>query len=94
MLPLAILGVLACACYPSLAQKDRYLLYTVNPGEGFNLARDVFLRVVALMDKLKAESSDNWTLVCFKPPNSPLAPFAFFSCIFLTLLCISKPGFI
>ena len=43
--------------------RDRFLLYTVNPGEGFNLARDVFIRVVALVDKLKAESSDNWTLV-------------------------------
>ncbi len=43
--------------------RDRYLLYSVNPGEGFNLARDVFMRVAMLMDKLKEESPDTWTLV-------------------------------
>ena len=36
----------------------------VNPGEGFNLSRDVYVRVVALMDKLRTETKDDWTLVC------------------------------
>eukprot|EP00042_Codosiga_hollandica_P044272 m.432646 g.432646 ORF g.432646 m.432646 type:complete len:133 (+) comp56752_c0_seq1:71-469(+) len=43
--------------------RDRYLLYTVNPGEGFNLGRDVYLRVGALMNKLTTDTADHWTLV-------------------------------
>ena len=30
----------------------RYLFYDVNPGEGFNLRRDVYMRVAALVRKL------------------------------------------
>jgi hypothetical protein len=43
------------------SQYSRYLLYTVNPGEGFNLARDVYLRVAALVQELNREQQ--WTLV-------------------------------
>ncbi len=43
--------------------RERFLLYTVNPGEGFNLARNVFIRVAALLTKLKEVSADRWTLV-------------------------------
>jgi peptide-O-fucosyltransferase len=39
----------------------RYLIYDVNPGEGFNLRRDVYLRVANLM-KLLLEDQ-NWVLV-------------------------------
>jgi hypothetical protein len=59
---LLIVTIVALVC-ALVEGRDRYLLYTVNPGEGFNLGRDVFLRVGALMDKLTTESTDNWTLV-------------------------------
>ena len=39
---------------------ERYLLYTVNPGEGFNLARDVFLRAAVLVNALN--KNESWTL--------------------------------
>jgi peptide-O-fucosyltransferase len=58
VLLVALACVLACA-----EARDRYLLYTVNPGEGFNLARDVYIRVASLMNKLNKESGDKWTLV-------------------------------
>jgi hypothetical protein len=31
------------------AVKEKYILYDVNPGEGFNLRRDVFMRVAVLV---------------------------------------------
>nr|XP_032806999.1 GDP-fucose protein O-fucosyltransferase 2 isoform X2 [Petromyzon marinus] len=44
-----------------VARARRYLLYDVNPGEGFNLRRDVYMRVATLLQKLgKAEP---WVLV-------------------------------
>ena len=39
----------------------RFLLYDVNPGEGFNLRRDVYMRVASLVKRL--ERSSDWTLV-------------------------------
>ncbi|CAG0920989.1 unnamed protein product [Notodromas monacha] len=45
----------------------RYLLYGVNPGEGFNLSRDVYLRLAAVVRKLVED--DDWTLVL--PPWGP-----------------------
>ncbi|KAG8230144.1 hypothetical protein J437_LFUL010395 [Ladona fulva] len=39
----------------------RYFLYDVNPPEGFNLRRDVFMRVAVLIRKLRKYG--NWTLV-------------------------------
>lgn len=39
----------------------RYLIYGVNPGEGFNLRRDVYVRVSNLIKILNEKS--NWTLV-------------------------------
>jgi hypothetical protein len=30
-------------------KKEKYILYDVNPGEGFNLRRDVFMRVAVLV---------------------------------------------
>uniref|UniRef100_A0A8C4N4N7 GDP-fucose protein O-fucosyltransferase 2 n=1 Tax=Eptatretus burgeri TaxID=7764 RepID=A0A8C4N4N7_EPTBU len=38
-----------------------FLLYDVNPGEGFNLRRDVYMRVASLVKRL--ERSSDWTLV-------------------------------
>ncbi len=39
----------------------QYLIYDVNPGEGFNLRRDVYLRAANLVKILNENS--NWTLV-------------------------------
>ena len=39
----------------------RYLLYDVNPGEGFNLRRDVYMRVANMMKLLREKQ--NWILV-------------------------------
>lgn len=47
-----------------------YLLYSVNPGEGFNLARDVYLRAGELVRLLRESSGANWVLVL--PPFTHL----------------------
>lgn len=52
---------LAVASSGSNTRYSRYLLYTVNPGEGFNLARDVYLRMAMLTQRLNQEQP--WTLV-------------------------------
>ena len=41
--------------------KTRYLLYSVNPGEGFNLRRDVHVRVANLVKELRKK--EDWILV-------------------------------
>ncbi|XP_064608474.1 GDP-fucose protein O-fucosyltransferase 2-like isoform X2 [Liolophura sinensis] len=43
------------------AKPTRFLLYDVNPGEGFNLRRDVYMRIANLVKFLNEEQS--WTLV-------------------------------
>ena len=48
----------------------RYLLYEVNPGEGFNLRRDVYLRIANLVKVLNDDLRSWWTLVL--PPWSRL----------------------
>ena len=62
---LRLLSLLAWAQFTHGTQPtsrySRYLLYTVNPGEGFNLARDVYLRVATLVQELNKEQQ--WTLV-------------------------------
>ncbi|XP_048390967.1 GDP-fucose protein O-fucosyltransferase 2 isoform X1 [Stegostoma tigrinum] len=45
----------------SVAQQRRYLLYDVNPPEGFNLRRDVYLRMAGLVGTLL--KSEDWVLV-------------------------------
>ncbi|XP_059481088.1 GDP-fucose protein O-fucosyltransferase 2 [Neocloeon triangulifer] len=47
---------------------QRFLLYDVNPGEGFNLRRDVYLRMAVLVSHLNALQP--WTLV-LPPWSSP-----------------------
>ena len=42
---------------------ERYLLYSVNPGEGFNLRRDVHMRAATLVKELRTQSGQNWILV-------------------------------
>ena len=42
----------------------RYILYDVNPGEGFNLRRDVYMRMAVFVRKLnRAFPSTYWVLV-------------------------------
>ncbi|KAM6307235.1 LOW QUALITY PROTEIN: GDP-fucose protein O-fucosyltransferase 2 [Aegotheles albertisi] len=43
------------------APRTRYLLYDVNPPEGFNLRRDVYIRIASLVKTLL--KSENWVLV-------------------------------
>ncbi|XP_065343379.1 GDP-fucose protein O-fucosyltransferase 2 [Cloeon dipterum] len=47
---------------------QRFLLYEINPGEGFNLRRDVYLRMAVLVAHLRALQP--WTLV-LPPWSSP-----------------------
>ncbi|XP_019945147.2 GDP-fucose protein O-fucosyltransferase 2 isoform X1 [Paralichthys olivaceus] len=48
---------------PVAAARDlRYLLYDVNPPEGFNLRRDVYIRMASLVKTLRKEG-DDWVLV-------------------------------
>lgn len=42
---------------------ERYFLYSVNRGEGFNLRRDVHMRAATLVNELRARSGENWILV-------------------------------
>ncbi|XP_077524828.1 O-fucosyltransferase 2 [Amblyomma americanum] len=49
----------------------KYLLYDVNPGEGFNLRRDVYMRVARLVAALRmGPDHEDWVLVL--PPWGPL----------------------
>lgn len=42
----------------------KYLIYSVNPGEGFNLRRDVHMRAAILVKNLREKhESEEWTLV-------------------------------
>lgn len=43
------------------APRTRYLLYDVNPPEGFNLRRDVYIRIASLLKTLL--KTENWVLV-------------------------------
>uniref|UniRef100_A0A6I8N112 GDP-fucose protein O-fucosyltransferase 2 n=1 Tax=Ornithorhynchus anatinus TaxID=9258 RepID=A0A6I8N112_ORNAN len=45
----------------SAAKGRRYLLYDVNPPEGFNLRRDVYIRVASLLKTLL--KTEDWVLV-------------------------------
>lgn len=43
---------------------NRYFLYDVNPGEGFNLRRDIYIRVAPLVKTLnRIDSEHEWVLV-------------------------------
>ena len=46
-------------CCP--AHPARYLLYDVNPPEGFNLRRDVYIRIASLLKTLL--KTEEWVLV-------------------------------
>uniref|UniRef100_A0A7N8XV28 GDP-fucose protein O-fucosyltransferase 2 n=1 Tax=Mastacembelus armatus TaxID=205130 RepID=A0A7N8XV28_9TELE len=46
----------------AVARDLRYLLYDVNPPEGFNLRRDVYIRMASLVKSLR-KNGDDWVLV-------------------------------
>lgn len=42
----------------------KYILYDINPGEGFNLRRDVYMRMAVFVRKLNFEAPEmRWVLV-------------------------------
>lgn len=51
-----LVGFAAC-------RQDRYISYTVNIGEGFNLRRDVHMRVANLVRSLGESTEYKWYLV-------------------------------
>lgn len=46
-----------------------YLLYSVNPGEGFNLRRDVHMRAATLVQALRTQGAGHWVLVLLPWPR-------------------------
>ncbi|CAF1159054.1 unnamed protein product [Didymodactylos carnosus] len=50
--------------------KTYYFLYDVNHGEGFNLRRDVYVRIANLVYNLREKTNQEWILVL--PPIGPL----------------------
>ena len=56
----------------ALTPSTYFFLYDVNPGEGFNLRRDVYVRMANLVHLLRHRTTPetNWTLVL--PPWGPL----------------------
>ena len=66
----SIIIIFACLVFaqddsaqPADNKDVRYLLYDVNPGEGFNLRRDVYLRVANLVKFVNQQSPKTWVLV-------------------------------
>ena len=44
---------------------EKYLFYDINPVEGFNLRRDVYLRIANLIDSLNKYDKMNSFYICF-----------------------------
>jgi len=57
------LTLLCVTCEDDLSDNTRYVLYDVNPGEGFNLRRDVYMRMAVFVRKLNLDSDTRWVLV-------------------------------
>ena len=47
----------------NITENTRYLMHDVNPGEGFNLRRDVYLRIANLVKLLNDQEDQHWILV-------------------------------
>ena len=67
-----LLGCWLQCCWCSADAAPRYLLYSVNPGEGFNLRRDVHMRAATLVSQLRTTTTtttladeffEDWRLV-------------------------------
>ena len=69
MLPRLGCFILSLTLFCVLCEADldsdntRYILYDVNPGEGFNLRRDVYMRMAVFVRKLNLDSDTVWVLV-------------------------------
>ena len=62
------LVLLFCLDYWTLSatKEQRFIFYDVNPGEGFNLRRDVFIRMAVMVHKLNLQSDKfSYVLVSF-----------------------------
>ena len=67
MLWLYLMTVSSLLCPGGLASESdkrptKYILYDINPGEGFNLRRDVYMRMAVFV---------RYNLVKFFPPDNP-----------------------
>ena len=47
----------------NITEKTRFIMHDVNPGEGFNLRRDVYLRIANLVKLLNEADDQHWILV-------------------------------
>lgn len=47
----------------NISDTTKFLIFEVNPGEGFNLRRDVYIRVANLINRLNDEKGQHWILV-------------------------------
>ncbi|XP_038221065.1 GDP-fucose protein O-fucosyltransferase 2 [Zerene cesonia] len=76
------------SCGPDISN-DKYVFYDVNPPEGFNLRRDVYMRfAIMLAEAHKVGKNDNWRLVLppwknlyhwkTKSSRSPAVPWGHF----------------
>lgn len=54
---------LLCLLDGGIGDGEHYFLYSVNPGEGFNLRRDVHMRAATLVKELRTLNGENWVLV-------------------------------
>lgn len=52
-----------CSHSHFLDKRTRFVLYDVNFGEGFNLKRDVYMRMATFMRGLSEDSKDDWHLI-------------------------------
>ncbi|MPC16260.1 GDP-fucose protein O-fucosyltransferase 2 [Portunus trituberculatus] len=70
---IAISGLKGELCPREEEEAVRYLLYDVNYGEGFNLRRDVYVRIANLVRKLSQDH--NWVLLVNLLPSVSLHRF-------------------
>lgn len=70
----------------SVARDRRFLIYDINHGEGFNLRRDVYMRIANAV-RLLREAGELWALFCRR--GSSLSVFTYCTCM-LRLHSISK----
>lgn len=52
-----------CDKKPSHSNEIRLIFYDVNPSEGFNLRRDVYMRFAIMVSEARKKGNNNWNLV-------------------------------
>jgi len=68
---LCLISVVGFATIETESPKTKYIFYDVNPGEGFNLRRDVFMRIAILVRNLNIQQPDT-RFILVLPPWGPL----------------------